>query len=225
MANNFNLTLDTTAPADVALNIDSSAAYAGSQTVTAQPSTSDGVTTSYQMKIYGDVDAANDANIQTTEGASAWIAYSTSQSVKLSSGDGSKTLRLKIRDDVGNTSGEVTHAITLDTTVPVATISVAASPTKISKIATFDTSTFSFQSDTAIQAWKVKVVPATGSIESAGTTIPVTAGSTNTTGGALAATTNQSVTIKGTDLETASSGDGTKIVKVFVQDLSGLWSV
>lgn len=224
MANNFNLTLDTTAPGGVALNINSSASYASTQAVTAQPLTTDGVTTSYQMKIYGDVDTADNANIQATEGASSWITYSTSQAVKLSSGDGSKTLRLKIRDDVGNASSEVTHSITLDTAAPVATISVAASPTKISKIATFDTTTFQFQADSAIQAWKVKVVPSTGSIESAGTTIPTTAGSTNTTGTTLAATTNQTVTIKGTDLETASSGDGTKIVKVFVQDLAGLWS-
>jgi hypothetical protein len=33
------------------------------------------------------------------------------------------------------------------------------------------------------------------------------------------------VTIKGTDLETASAGDGAKTVKVFVQDLAGNWSV
>ena len=225
MASYFTLTLDTTAPASVALDINSGASYATSQSVTAQPSTSDSPTTGYQMKIWGDVDTANDANVQATEGASSWISFSTSYAVKLSSGDGSKTLNLRVRDDVANQSGSVSHSITLDTTAPVPTISVAASPTKISKIAGYDTSTFQFQADTAIQAWKVKVVPSVGSAESAGTTIPTTAGSTNTTGGSLAATTNQAVTIKGTDLETASSGDGDKIVKVFVQDLAGNWSV
>lgn len=224
MASTFTLTLDTTAPAGVALDINSGAAYATQQAVTAQPSTSDGSTVGYQMKLWGSVDAAANANIQATEGASSWITYSSSQAVTLSSGDGLKTLNVRIRDDVGNESSSASDTITLDTTVPVATISVAASPTKVSKIATFDTSTFQFQADVAIQAWKVKVVPATGSVESAGTTIPTTAGSTNTTGGALAATTNQTVTIKGTDLETASSGDGAKIVKVFVQDAAGNWS-
>lgn len=224
MASNFNLTLDTAPPAGVALDINTGAAYATTQAVTAQPSTTDTPTTGYQMKIYGDVDNAANANIQTTEGASSWIAYSTSQAVTLSTVDGSKTLNVKIRDDVGNVSSAATKSITLDTTVPVATISVAASPTKISKIASFDTSTFSFQADVHIQAWKVKVVPSTGSTESAGTTIPTTAGSTSTTGAALNATTNQSVTIKGADLETASAGDGTKIVKVFVQDDAGNWS-
>lgn len=224
MANNFTLTLDTTAPAGVTLNINSGAAFATQQAVTAQVGTSDGGTTGYQMKLWGNVDTTDNANIQTTEGASSWIAYSTSQSVKLSTGDGSKTLTVRIRDDVGNESSTASKSITLDTTIPTINITVAASPTKISKIATFDTTTFSFQSDQALQAWKVKVVPSSGSTESAGTTIPTTAGSTNTTGGALAATTNQSVTIKGADLETASSGDGAKIVKIFGQDTAGNWS-
>lgn len=225
MSNYFNLQLDTTAPAAPSININAGAAYATTQSVMATIGTSDGDTTGYQMKVYGDVDTSDNANIQATEGASSWISYSTSQAVKLSSGDGSKTLKVKIRDDVGNASSEATYSITLDTTLPTINITVAASPTKISKIATFDTSTFSFQSDTALQAWKVKVVPATGSIESAGAQIPTSAGSTNVTGGALAATTNQSVSVKGTDLETASAGDGTKIVKIFGQDLAGNWSV
>lgn len=224
MASTFTLVLDTTAPAGVALDINSGAAYATAQAVTAQPTTSDGDTTGYQMKIWGSVDTSANANIQATEGASSWITYSASQAVTLSSGDGSKTLNTRIRDDVGNESSSASKSITLDTTVPVVTISVAASPTKISKIASFDSSSFSFQADVAVQAWKVKVVPATGSVHTAGTTIPTTAGSTNTTGGSLGATTNQSVTIKGTDLETASSGDGSKIVKVFAQDLAGNWS-
>lgn len=225
MASTFTLTLDTTSPAGVTLNINSGAAYTGAQAVTAQPATSDGVTTGYQMKLWGSVDTGANANIQATEGASSWIAYSTSQAVTLSSGDGLKTLNVRIRDDVGNESSSATDTITLDTSVPVITISVAASPTKISKIATFDTTTFQFQADVALQAWKVKVVPATGSLENAGAQLPTTAGSTNVTGGVLAAATNQTVTIKGADLETASAGDGAKIIKVFGQDDSGLWSL
>jgi hypothetical protein len=224
MASTFTLTLDTTAPAGVALDINSGASYATSQSVSAQPSTTDGVTTGYQMKIWGNVDTAVNANIQATEGASAWIAYSTSQAVTLSSGDGSKTLNTRIRDAVGNESSSASKSITLDSTVPVATVSTAFSPTTISKIATFRTSTGQFTADVAIQAWKVKVVPATNSVHTAGTQIPTTGGSTNVTGGALAASTPQSVSIDGADLETASSGDGDKIVKIFVQDLAGNWS-
>jgi hypothetical protein len=222
MASTFTLTLDTTSP-----TITSAAVAAGAAYATARATTMDTVVSGadvFQMKVWGDVDPAADANVQTTEGASTWVTYTVSKAITLSTGDGLKTLNVRVRDDVGNQSGVSTDTITLDTTAPVPTISVAASPTRISKVATFDTTTFQFQADTAIQAWKVKVVPATNSLENAGTTIPTTAGSTNTTGGALGATTNQTVTIKGADLETASAGDGAKIVKVFVQDAAGIWS-
>lgn len=220
----FTLTLDTTAPQGASISINSGAAYATSQNVTLAVTTSDTPTTGYQMKIWGDVDTADNANIQATEGASTFITYSATQAVKLSSGDGNKDLHCKIRDDVWNTTSQLDDSITLDTTLPVATISVAVSPAKISKIATKDTATFQFQADTHIQAWKVKVVSASGSLENTGTQIPTTAGSSNVTGGALAATTNQTVTIKGTDLETAGA-EGANIVKVFVQDDAGNWSI
>ena len=224
MATNFTLTLDTAAPSIPTLSINAGAAYASTQAATATIGTADGTTTGYQFKLWGDVDPAANANIQSTEGASSWLSYTTSQAITLSAGDALKTISLRIRDDVGNETSIVTDTITLDTSVPTPSISIAPTPTKISKIATFDTSTFSFQVDTAVQGWKIKVVPSMNSLENAGTTIPTTAGSINTTGTTLAATTNQSVSIKGADLESASAGDGDKIVKVFAQDGSGNWS-
>jgi hypothetical protein len=223
-ASNFTLTLDTTGPAGVTVSINAGAAYATTQSVTLTIATSDTPTTGYTMKVWGDVDLANDANVQDTEIKSAWITYSTSQAVKLSAGDGSKSITIRIRDDVWNESSTANDTITLDTTVPVATISVGPDVTRVSKISGKRVCSFSFQADVHIQAWKVKVVPATNSIESAGTTILTTNGSTNMTGGALAATTNQACTIDGRDLEVASSGDGAKIVKVFCQDDAGNWS-
>jgi hypothetical protein len=220
MASTFTLTLDTTAPQGASLTLSAGAAYTASTAATADFATSDTPTTGYQVKAWGDL-----AGGPATEGAASWQSYSTSVAITLTSGDGLKTVSGKIRDDVGNETAVLTDTITLDTTSPVSTISVAFAPTKISKVATFDASTGSFQADTAIAAWKVKVVPATNSVHSAGTTIPTAGGSVNTTGGSLAATTNQSVTINGTDLEAASAGDGSKIVKVFVQDLAGNWSV
>ncbi len=220
MANNFTLTLDTTGPQAPTFAINGGAATATSVSATADFSTSDGSTVGYQIKVWGDLQGG-----PATEGAASWEAYTASKSITLTSGDGSKSVSGKIRDDVGNETSVLNDTITLDTTAPVINITVAFAPTKISKIATFDTSTGSFQSDQAITAWKVKVVPATDSVHSAGTQIPTTAGSTNVTGGALAATTNQSVSIKGADLETASAGDGSKIVKIFGQDASGNWSV
>lgn len=219
MASNFTLTLDTTGPQTATFAVSAGAAYATSTAATGDFSTSDTPTTGYQVKVWGDVSGA------LTEGAASWQTYTTSLAFTLTSGDGLKTISAKIRDDVGNETTTLSDTITLDTTSPVPTISVTFSPLKISKVATFDVSTGSFQADTAIQAWKVKVVPSTGTIHSAGAQIPTTAGSTDVTGGALAATTNQSVSITGTDLESASAGDGAKIVKVFVQDLAGNWSV
>jgi hypothetical protein len=220
MTNTFNLTLDTTAPAGAALVVSGGAAFATSAAATADFSTSDGSTTGYQIKVWGDLNGG-----PATEAAAVWQAFSASLAITLSNGDGVKTISGKIRDDVGNETAVLTDTITLDTTAPIPTITVAASPTKISKIAGFDTSTFSFQADSDIQAWKVKVVPATGSVHTAGTQVPTTAGSTGISGGALASGATQAVSIKGADLEAASAGDGVKIVKVFVQDLAGVWSV
>lgn len=225
-ATNFTLTLDTTAPTTPTMQISGGAAYSTSTAATADFTTADGSTAGYQIKVWGaGIDTAANANIQTTEGASSWITYTASQAITLTTGDGSKTVSAKIRDDVGNETTTLTDTITLDTTSPVPNITTAASPTKISKIATFDTCTVVWQSDTAIQAYKIKVVPATNSVHSAGTQIPTTAGSTNMSGGAVGATTDVTSTIKGADLETASAGDGAKIVKIFVQDLAGNWSV
>lgn len=227
MANNFTVTLDTTGPASPALTY---GPYATSQIVTLTISTADGTTTGYQMKLWGDVDIAYNASIQGTEVASSWISYATSQQVKLSTGDGNKTVNVKLRDDVLNESAITNDVITLDTTKPVVSIPIGPDVTKVSKQAGKDTLSFSFQADTAVFAWKIKVVTSAGAAESTGVQIPTTGGSTNVSNGngsaqVLAAATNQAVTIKAADLETASPGDGSKIVKVFTQDQAGNWSV
>lgn len=222
MPTNFILTLDTTPP-DASIVINSGDAYATARAVVAAITSAAADKT--QMKVWGDVDPTFDANVQATEAGSAFQTFAASLNIRLSSGDGAKTIHLKLVDDVGNVSTEVTDSIVLDTTAPVPNITVAASPTKISKVATFDTSTLTWRADTAIQAWKIKVVSNASDAHTAGVAIPTTAGSTAMTGGALAAATDQISTIKGTDLESASAGDGAKIVKIFVQDAAGLWSV
>ncbi len=226
MSSYFNLTLDTLAPASPSIIIAGGAAYTAAQLVTCALSTSDGDTTGYQMKIWGSVDPANDANVQPLEVNSAWISFAASKQVKLSSGDGAKTLYFKIRDSVLNESAQASDAIGLDTAVPVSTVSVGPDVSKVSKIATKRTCSFSFQCDSIFDEYKVKVVPATNSIESAGTLIGTANGSTNMSGvaGSYPATTNINCTIDGADLEAASSGDGVKIVKVFTKDQAGLWS-
>lgn len=225
MASFFNIVLDTTAPAGVSISLNGGAVYTSTRDVTATIATTDNPTTGYQMKLWGNVDTAFNASIQATEGASAWIAYATSQAVRLSTGDGAKTVFLKVRDDVLNESAQQSDSITLDTTVPVITIQ-AGSPdvTKISEVATKNTVTVVWQSDVALTAYEVAVVANGSAARGTGTVIGSAAGSTNVSGGAVAAATNVTTTIRGTDLKTASAGDGTKVVKIFGQNSAGNWS-
>lgn len=225
MASYFNVVLDTTAPAGVSITLNGGAAYTSSVDVTATIATSDTPTTGYEMKIWGDVNDAYNADIQTLEANSSWIAFSTSQAVRLATTDGSKTVYCKVRDDVYNASAQQSDSITLDTTTPVITIQ-AGSPdvAKISEQATKNTVTAVWQSDQAITAYEVAVVANGSAARGTGTVILTTNGSTNVSGGAVAATTNKTTTIKGSDLKVASSADGTKVVKVYGQNAAGTWS-
>ena len=223
MANYFNLTLDTTAPSSPTISLDGGASYASAQliTTTINGSGADII----QMLIWGDVDIAHNANIQVLEGNSSWITYSTSQQVKLSAGDGSKTIYLKIRDDVYNVSSQASDSIILDTTVPVVTLT-GADLTKISKQTGKNISSFSFSVDSSFVEYKIKVVGATGAAEGTGTLISNANGSINTFGtGSYPASTPINVQINAADLEIASAGDSVKIIKVFVKEANNAWSV
>ena len=219
MASYFNLTLDTTAPSGLTLSINDGALYATSTAVKLTIGLSDEVTTGYQMKIWG-IDGVDE------EASASWETFAKTKSVNLTSGDGLKTVHIKVRDDVGNETEEVSDDITLNTAVPVVTIT-GPDKTKISKVEGFNKSKITFTCDVDFAEYKVCVVPQTSSTQDAGTVIPTTAGSTNTSGseGSYPKTTPIEVTITGTDLETASSGDSVKIVKVFVKTAAGIWSV
>lgn len=220
MASFFNLTLDTIAPSGVSITIDNGATFATKTAVSVKIATSDAETTGYQMKIWGDITAA------ATESAATWQTFSATKSLTLTTDDGLKTIHCKVRDDVGNESAEVSDTITLNTNVPVVTIT-GPDKSKISKVTGFDTSILSFVSDTDFEEYKVCIVTNSNSSQSAGTVIPTTNGSENTSGnaGGYKKATAISVTIKGADLEAASAGDGVKIVKVFVKNIAGTWSV
>ena len=219
MASYFNLTLDTTAPSGLTLSINDGALYATSTAVKLTIGLSDEVTTGYQMKIWG-IDGVDE------EASASWETFAKTKSVNLTSGDGLKTVHIKVRDDVGNETEEVSDDITLNTAVPVVTIT-GPDKTKISKVEGFNKSKITFTCDVDFAEYKVCVVPQTSSTQDAGTVIPTTAGSINTSGsdGSYPKTTPIEVTITGTELETSSSGDSVKIVKVFVKTAAGIWSV
>lgn len=226
MAANVTINLDTTAPAGVAASIDGGAATTVDRPVDLAITTTDATTTGYQVKIWGDVDGAANANIQPLEANSAWIALASPHAVTLSTGDGVKTLNVRMRDAVGNESTVASDTITLDSTLPVVTVNTGPTAAKISEVAGFDRSSFAWSVDVGFEEYKVKVVAATSDPHTAGTQLPTTAGSTNVAGaaGGYLAATNITTEIDGTDLKTASAGDGDKIVKVFVREASGNWS-
>lgn len=226
MSNYFTLTLDTIGPANPSISF-VSGSYANQQLQNINIGTTDSPTTGYQMKIWGDVDVAFDTNIQATEGASTWITYSATKQIKLSTGDGNKTVYAKIRDDVNNESSIVSQLMVMDTTLPIVTIVAGPDITKISENPGKDTSQIGWQSDSIFDEYQIRYVPSLESDHLAGVLVPTTAGSVNTSGavGNYPALTTIITTIKGTDLKTASPGSGDKLLKIFVKDKAGNWNI
>lgn len=214
MASYFNLTLDTLAPTISAFTINGGASVTTSTAVTLNITSADAAS----MKIWGINGVANEAD-------ASWETFAGTKSVTLPSGDGSKTVYIKVRDSVYNESAASSATITLSTAIPEITIT-GPDVSIISEQSGKNVCTFSFQSSMALKAWKVKLVPANNSAHDAGTQIGTTNGSTNMTGTTLAANTSQQCTINGSDLSAAAGGaDGTYIIKVFGQAAANdLWS-
>jgi hypothetical protein len=126
---------------------------------------------------------------------------------------------------VWNETSTLTQSITLDTGIPTVNWTTGPDVTKVSTIAGKRTinATFTVGAE-AIVAWEVAVVANSGSARGTGTVIGTTNGSTGVTGGAKGAAATQAVVIDARDLQAASAGDGTKVLKVFVQDAAGNWS-
>ena len=170
------------------------------------------------MKIWG-IDGV------ASEAAASWETFASTKNVTLTSGDGTKTVYIKVRDSVYNESAASSDTITLSTAIPTITIT-GPDVSVISEQSGKNISTFSFTSSMALKAWKVKLVPANSSAHDAGTQIPTTGGSTNMSGTTLAANTSKECKIYGADLSSAAGGtDGTYIIKVFGQaSANDLWS-
>ncbi len=84
--------------------------------------------------------------------------------------------------------------------------------------------TFRWEPSQPIQAYKIKIVDSPSSIHTEGIQIPTTGGSINTSGGAVGAHESMVSKIHGLD-SIAADGLGVHVVKIFVQDLDGDWSV
>lgn len=214
MANYFQLTLDTLAPIISAFSINNGAAVTTTRQVTLNITCADAAA----MKIWG-IDGI------ASEAAASWETFSTTKQVTLPTGDGTKTVYIKVRDAVYNESAASNDTITLSTALPTINIT-GPDVSVISEQSGKNIATFSFTSNMELKAWKVKLVPQNSSAQDAGTQIPSTGGSTNMTGTTLAANTSKECKIYGADLNSAAGGsDGTYIIKVFGQaKANGLWS-
>lgn len=97
-------TVDTTSPSSNSISINSGATY----------STSTGVTLTFSSTGASQMMISEDSGFS---GAS-WETYSTSKSFTLSTGEGTKTVYAKFKDESGNTSSSVSDSIVLDTINP-----------------------------------------------------------------------------------------------------------
>nr|WP_279078679.1 hypothetical protein [Catenibacterium mitsuokai] len=218
MASYFNLTLDTLAPQGLTIKLNNGSQYTTNKTVQLAVNVTDESADGYQMKVWGINGVANESD-------ATWETLANIKNVTLSTGDGLKTVYVKVRDDVYNETAAASATITLDTSVPAVTI-IGPDVSKISKTSPKDVATFSFTSDTAFTEYKIKVVPSNSSLHDAGVQIGTANGSTNMSAtGTFKASTAISCKVYGKDLEAASSGDGEKIIKVFVKNAHGTWSV
>lgn len=217
MASFFNLTLDTTAPAGAGVTINGGATATNNPLVDLALTMADSQTSGYQMKIWGIAAAVAEAD-------AAWETFAEAKQVTLPSGDGVKTVYVKFRDGAWNESAQVSAVITLNTAVPVVTV-LGPDRSKVSKVPGMDTSVFTFTTDAPVAEYKVCAVTSENATHTQGAQIPKEAGRVNMSGGAVAANTEVSCTVKAADLETASAGDGLKIVKVFAKTDAGTWSV
>ena len=218
MASYFNLTLDTLAPQGLTVKLNNGSQYTTSKAVQLAINVTDESADGYQMKVWGIDGIAKESD-------AVWETLANVKDITLPTGDGLKTVYVKVRDDVYNETAVASTSITLDTSVPAVTI-IGPDVSRISKTSPKDVATFSFTSDVAFTEYKIKVVPSKSSLHDAGTLIGTTNGSTNMSAtGTFKASTAISCKIYGKDLETASSGDGEKIIKVFVKNTVGTWSV
>lgn len=218
MASYFNLTLDTLAPQGLTIKLNNGSQYTTNKTVQLAVNVTDESAEGYQMKVWGINGVANESD-------ATWETLANIKNVTLSTGDGLKTVYVKVRDDVYNETAAASATITLDTSVPAVTI-IGPDVSKISKTSPKDVATFSFTSNTAFTEYKIKVVPSNSSLHDAGVQIGTANGSTNMSAtGTFKASTAISCKVYGKDLEAASSGDGEKIIKVFVKNAHGTWSV
>lgn len=107
-----------------------------------------------------------------------------------------------------------------DTTPPIPDI-ISVTATKISRVPGKDALEINWQADEAFQAYQIRVVPDASSPVTAGTLVeedqnPLSGGDASTV---------YTATVTDDEVVNADPAEGSKIIKIFTQDLAGNWSV
>lgn len=240
MASFINITLDNTGVTPRYIEINDGAARASSTaarvTITLDEADK-AYADNYSMMFIGDV-----------VGAGEWMKFAYEKNIVLTDGDGVKNISVIVRDDLYNEGDPVADTITLYTSVPTVNVS-GPSVARISDKAGKNISTFTFTADKQINAFRIvlaeninvtqedatnKTIPAVNGskvtvINDYGEAISINAadGLTFNMGGLgkYAAGKEFTVTIYGNDICEISPEDGAKIIKVFVKEFDGNWSV
>ncbi len=234
MANYINITLDTVEPSDVSVLINGNEDRTSSTAVKLTIACSDPVTEGYQMKIWGTADAP-------TEESAIWETYQQTKNVTLPSGDGLKTVYVKVRDDVWNESAAVSDTVMLYEKAP-SLIGFNVASSRISLTAGKNIVSGSFYADEKIDAVKLMLVQDVNAPHDSPSNIAIP----RNAGSDIYDDNNDSVpsetalelsgiidnvlainfTINASDIVSVSPGDGVKILKAFVRSAeSGNWSV
>lgn len=224
MTASFTLTLDTRAPANPSLLINDGAALTGDQVVWVRLDTTDSTDVS-QMKIWGDVDPTADPAFTPVEADAQWLTYTEQVAVMLSAGDARKYLYARLRDDVGNETLPFSDFIDLNSSLPLVEILTGLDRDRISTVSPYDRATFTWQANQPVLGYQIRVVSSPGAPYQSGVAIGSAGGSTGVSSTSrVEADTPVTTTVTGADLAAASPGDAAKVIKVFVQSLSGVWS-
>ena len=107
------------------------------------------------------------------------------------------------------------------TTPPTPNITAGPTKTRISRVAGQDSFTVDWQADEDFAHYQLRVVPSAGSTYVEGAQLEL---DENPASGGTA-TTTYTATVTDDEMVAASATEGANLIKIFVQDLAGNWSV
>lgn len=248
MSSYVNIILDTTGPQGVSVCINGDEERTSAKQFTLDILCSDADTTGYQMKVWSEVMEF------TTEESAQWEDYSREKIISFYNPvfeDKTVTVYVKLRDDVWNESEIASDDIEVFIENPTVTIT-SVSRAKISKVPATEyddpqdrlfpknTSLVTFTVDKECDDLMVMVVedinaafddesnvliPTDGLSNIQNAESEILTGSDGMQITSVFANGHYRAYIKGADLESASSGDGVKIIKIFAHETDGNWSI